>query len=147
MPVDLAERLASGCAQLAAGFDACARHARDAQISEPARRFVEQIRATAAQAACLRAPDGKRGPRTSERLRWEWLASTATSIDGAPDARLVAECLRVARSASEDVAALQRALGRDPRRQIAEGIAGAIGRAREALGRLDAVGRDETHPT
>ena len=50
--------------------------------------------ATIAAAAAV-GIDARPRARTCDRLRWEWLASTATVVDGSPDGRLLSECARI----------------------------------------------------
>jgi hypothetical protein len=57
--------------------------------------------AVAAAEAC--GVDARPRHRTGERLRWEWLASTATVVDGAADEWILAECARILAAAVESV--------------------------------------------
>lgn len=69
-------RVAAACANLAAGLEAVAKYAPGLALE------------TSSLIAALSLPSARRGGR----LRWEWLASTGSMLDGTPDARLLAEC-------------------------------------------------------
>src|SRR5579864_4626013 len=85
-----ARRIAALCSSLATGLEVWARHAGDADaaaLASDVRDVVEEA---------LRIAEASRpGVRTCERMRWEWLISTGTAIDGAPHARFHDECLRL----------------------------------------------------
>jgi hypothetical protein len=85
-----ARRVAALCSSLATGLEVWARHAGDAA----AHAFASEVRDVVEEA--LRFAEASRpGVRTCERMRWEWLISTGTAIDGAPHARFHDECLRL----------------------------------------------------
>ncbi|MBX3188298.1 MAG: hypothetical protein KF819_14865 [Labilithrix sp.] len=106
--VEHLRRLAAACSALTAGFTASAKHARDAHVAEEALTLAEVHRALQDEIAAVGAPLGlvSRPTSTSERLRWEWLASTAAALDGAPDARMLQECARLERDALAAASAL-----------------------------------------
>ncbi|AKV01562.1 hypothetical protein AKJ09_08225 [Labilithrix luteola] len=87
-------------------------------------------------AASLGAPL-RRTAATCERLRWEWLSSMGASLDGAPDERLLAECMRLLRLACEAADVLARDLS-------ASGTLEAASRARHIQTVLDRVRRAAT---
>jgi hypothetical protein len=67
------------------------------------RWLAEEARAIA-QAVAARVPGGVRKPATSERMRWEWLASTAALLDGGAEGRVAGEANRHL-AIAEDLAA------------------------------------------
>jgi hypothetical protein len=80
------------------GFDLCARRTRDEKICVAARsaaRFLRYLVESTIAAAAAQGIDARPRARTADRLRWEWLASTATVVDGVADGRLLAECARL----------------------------------------------------
>ncbi len=95
---EVALAIASACAACVAGLELCARRTRDEKIAVAARDAAGSLRslqeATIA-AAAARGVDARPRARTCDRLRWEWLASTATVVDGSADARLLSECARI----------------------------------------------------
>ncbi|MBX3205034.1 MAG: hypothetical protein KF764_08185 [Labilithrix sp.] len=95
---DVAFAIVSACSAAAAGFDLCARRADDETIAVAARSAASFLRALLdATVAVARGHGVEVRPRarTCERLRWEWLASTATVLDGSPSGRLLSECARI----------------------------------------------------
>ena len=90
--------IAAACIAASGGFDLCARRTQDETIAVAAASAAAHLRvlfdATVAAAAAT-GIEARPRARTCDRLRWEWLASTATVLDGAPDARLLAECARI----------------------------------------------------
>ena len=120
-------RLAITSSNLAVGYAVTARHASDEGLVAECVSLASLHRAVASELASLLASAGAPPPRIittcGERLRWEWLASSARLIDGASESRLLAECARI-RSEADDAAAEPRALRRraalsaatDPRR-------------------------------
>jgi hypothetical protein len=77
----------------ATGFDVCTRRAQNpddarrmATLAEGAKRIADDVSA--------QVPGGVRRPTTSERLRWEWLASTAALLDGGAEGRVAEEAQR-----------------------------------------------------
>jgi hypothetical protein len=103
-------RLARASSNLAVGYAVIARHARDEELIARCALLATLHRTTATDLAALLAQLGPPPPRLTptcgERLRWEWLASAARLTDGAADARLLAECARVASEAGDAVASL-----------------------------------------
>jgi hypothetical protein len=90
--------IASACGAVVAGLDMCARRTRDEKIAVAARNAAGSLRAlqeATIVAAAARGVDARPRARTCDRLRWEWLASTATVVDGNADARLLSECARI----------------------------------------------------
>lgn len=92
---------ATTCASVALGFDICARRTRDGNIAVAAESAARNLRSLAealrlAESTPRAAHDTGRDagirPHTGQRLRWEWLASTATLVDGRADRRLLSEC-------------------------------------------------------
>jgi hypothetical protein len=104
-------RLAAECARTALGLDACVKHARQRTNAERAAAAAAEIRTITEELAALAVGFGvelRVAEPTCERLRWEWLASTAGLLDGAPDERLFAECARAHRGACEAAEVLAR---------------------------------------
>jgi hypothetical protein len=88
----------SACAAAATGFELCARRTGDEMIGVAARSAASHLRALvegAVLAAAACGIDATPRSRTCERLRWEWLASTAMVVDGDADYRLFSECARI----------------------------------------------------
>lgn len=95
---DAARAMVSACDAAAAGFDLCARRTDDETIAVAARSAAGCVRALSdatVSAARALGIDARPRARTGDRLRWEWLASTATVVDGSADGRLLAECARI----------------------------------------------------
>lgn len=95
---DAARAMVSACDAAAAGFDLCARRTDDETIAVAARSAAACVRALAGatvSAARGLGIDARPRARTCDRLRWEWLASTAMVVDGSADGRLLDECARV----------------------------------------------------
>ena len=95
---DAALAVASACNAASVGFDLCARRTQDERIAVAAKsaaRFLRSLLDATIAAASTWGIDARPRARTCERLRWEWLASTATVVDGCPDVRLIAECARI----------------------------------------------------
>ena len=90
--------MTSACAAAAMGFDLCASRTRDETISVAASSaavYLRSLQKRAVAAARSAGVDARPRARTCDRLRWEWLASTASMLDRTPDRRLVDECARV----------------------------------------------------
>lgn len=85
--------IASAAQAASIGFDVCARRARTKEVAKRMASLAEEARAIA-EAVAADVPGGLRRPTTSERMRWEWLASTAALIDGGPEGRLAEEAGR-----------------------------------------------------
>jgi len=102
--------LVVACARLATGYELCARRARELHVADVAGSLSTLHRAVTDELASFLAASGASVPRTkptcSERLRWEWLASTGRLVDGAPERQVLIECARI----EEGVAALVVAL-------------------------------------
>jgi len=110
--VDSLRRLVAMSANIAAGFAACAKHARSAAASETATALSATHADLASELAALLASFGAPAARrvaTGERLRWEWLASTGGLVDHAPEKRVLAECVRLQREAVDLTLTLRRA--------------------------------------
>jgi hypothetical protein len=90
--------LVSAASSAVIGFDLCARRTRDKTIAVAAENAAASLRslveATTEIGGGLQANAAPRA-RTGERLRWEWLASTAMVVDGAAEGRLLSECARI----------------------------------------------------
>lgn len=101
--------LAVACSNVALGYAVTAKHAGDEHVADHAVMLADAYRSLSAHIAGLALSLGGMPPRTKatcgERLRWEWLASSARLLDGAPDERLLAECARAREAA--DVATLE----------------------------------------
>ncbi len=90
--------ITAACSAAIAGFELCASRGRDSRIAVAAKNASEALRvlfASVITAADDLGIDAHPRRRTCDRLRWEWLASTATVIDGHPEGRLLSECARV----------------------------------------------------
>lgn len=102
--------LAVACANLALGYSVTAKHARDVYVADHATMLADAYRSLAAHVVGLALSLGHTPPRTKstcgERLRWEWLASSARLLDGAPEERLLAECARTQLAADRAAAAV-----------------------------------------
>jgi hypothetical protein len=99
---DAAQRIASACHAAAFGYALASLRAEDVNVALAARQAGAFARATAdAITGChpvtLRI-------RTGDRLRWEWLASSAAMLDGKPACRLLRECARLLSDALDDAA-------------------------------------------
>lgn len=82
------------------GFEVCARRAATRDVAERMTWLADEARAIAASVGA-RVPGGLRRPSTSERMRWEWLASTAALLDGGAEGRLAEEASRHLLAAAE----------------------------------------------
>lgn len=115
--------LAVACSSLALGYSVTAKHARDEQIADRAIILADTYRSISALLAGLARslgdePTLRTKATCGERLRWEWIASSARIMDGAPEGRLLDECARTQRAAevasatlqTDDVAALHPAM-------------------------------------
>lgn len=105
-----AQRLATACTAMAAGFRACAKHTRNEALAESALTMALEQESLAGEVVRIGAALGVSLRRTSgmsESLRWEWLASTATLLDGSSDVRVLAECLRWMRAACDAARGLE----------------------------------------
>ena len=90
--------IVSACNAAAVGFALCAARTRDETIAVAAKSaaaFLCTLRDGAIDAASAAGVDARPRARTTDHLRWEWLASTATVLDGSPDGRLANECARI----------------------------------------------------
>lgn len=115
-----ARRVAADSIALSAGFEVWSRHVADGELANAARAMSIEERAIAMALAG--------GPtRTGDRLRWEWLASTAAQLDGAPHARLAAEVLRFVDEIERSLRSLERDAASSP---IAARVRGAVATAR-----------------
>ncbi|MDB4934127.1 MAG: hypothetical protein JWP87_1099 [Labilithrix sp.] len=108
--LDLLRRVAAASSSLALGFEVTARNAREERFAEETAWLAALHRSLSEEIAAAVGSAGLAPPRTKptcgERLRWEWLASAGRLIDGASDARLVAECARIQREADGAAASL-----------------------------------------
>jgi hypothetical protein len=105
-------RLALASSNLALGYAVTARHAHDEHLAAECTALADLHRMVARDLATLVALSGARPPRVTstcgERLRWEWLASSARLIDGTAEGRLLAECARIQRETDDAVAVVER---------------------------------------
>jgi len=128
--------LAAKCATVAAGLDTCVKYAHERAVREGAAALSPAYRRVEAEVnrilASVGSPAARRGA-TSERLRWEWLASTGALLDGVPDRRLLVECVRHQREALDLAFVLGEELSmydlRDGLRQIAVALDDALATA------------------
>jgi hypothetical protein len=88
---DVALAITSACTAAAVGFELCALRTHDETIAVAATNAAAFLRSLASETGV----DARPRARTCDRLRWEWLASTGTVLDGAPDRRLASECARL----------------------------------------------------
>lgn len=86
-------RIAEASQSASVGFEVCARRAETRELAGRMTRLASEARAIA-ESAAARVPGGVRRPSTSERMRWEWLASTAALLDGGVGGRVAEEALR-----------------------------------------------------
>lgn len=91
--VDELRKIASAAQAASIGFDVCARRAVTKASAARMTWLADQARGIA-EAASTKVPGGVRRPTTSERMRWEWLASTAVRLDGGAEGRLADEANR-----------------------------------------------------
>lgn len=84
----------------ALGFGVCARREPARARADALAELADELRAIAI-ATAAEVPGGVRPPSTSERLRWEWLASTAALLDGGAARRLVADAGRALADAEQ----------------------------------------------
>lgn len=92
--------LAEACAQATVGLEVCAKRSRNPAVVERATALAADAHRLADAIASER--DGARPRiRMGDRMRWEWLTSTGSFLDAAPERRTIAECLRVFESAIE----------------------------------------------
>lgn len=90
--------ITSACTAAAVGFDLCAARTHDETIAVAAKNaaaFLRSLGQATEAAARAKGIEARPRERTCDRLRWEWLASTATVLDGSSDARLAGECARL----------------------------------------------------
>jgi hypothetical protein len=90
--------LAAACTSAATGLELLVRRTREPSIAAAAKGAADNLRSVAGLAvseAASRGLDALPRARTGDRLRWEWLASTASVLDGAADERVLEECARV----------------------------------------------------
>ncbi len=93
-----ARAIASACSAAAVGFQLCASRTEVDTIAVAARNaasFLRSLQEATVEVAKALGIDARPRARTCDRLRWEWLASTAMILDGAPDERLATECARI----------------------------------------------------
>lgn len=103
----VAVAITTACDAAAVGLDVCARRTSDELTfvaAKSAAAFLRELSAATVEAAEARGVSVRPRSRTCDRLRWEWLASTATIVDGSPDARLLAECVRLLSEVDADIA-------------------------------------------
>lgn len=96
-------RIAAAMQSASLGFDVCARRATDRKNAERMTWLAGEARAIA-ELVADKVAGGVRRPTTSERMRWEWLASTAALLDGGADGRIAEEANRHLAIAEESAA-------------------------------------------
>lgn len=138
-------RMASACHSVTAGFHVCAKYTKNPVLAEMARSMAFEQGVLADEVARLAATLGAQSiPKghTSDRLRWEWLASTATVLDGTSDVRLLAECVRMMREACDAARMLERSttLAARELRDDVRSLRVLVDRACVTATRLDAGG-------
>ena len=102
--IETARAITASCSAAIAGFELCVHRTGDATLAVAAgsaAAFLRVLREATIAAAETHGIDAEARSRTCERLRWEWLASTATVVDGVPDGRLLSECARILANALE----------------------------------------------
>lgn len=72
-------RIAEAAQSASLGFDVCARRAGTKELAERMTWLAGEARAIA-ESAAAKVPGGVRRPTTSERMRWEWLASVGGRV-------------------------------------------------------------------
>lgn len=99
---DQLRKIAVACVEAAACYDVLAKRARTPELSGEATELALRHRATVAAVDAIAFAQGMPARRVStcEHLRWEWFASTAAVLDGAPDMRLAREGARISRDAA-----------------------------------------------
>jgi hypothetical protein len=134
-------QLATSGARLALGYGIAAKRARDPRAADVGASLATLHRAVADELAAVLGSFGLSVPRTkptcSERLRWEWLASTGRLTNGRAELAVLDECARIERLAEDHVVMLSReatASGVVELRQLAT----LLQRARAASLRLEA---------
>jgi hypothetical protein len=81
--------IAAAASDAALGLDVCAKRSRSPIVQARASELAQRCRALAlAMGPVMRT-------RMADRMRWEWLASTASLLEPTPERRIVAECLQV----------------------------------------------------
>jgi hypothetical protein len=110
--------MAAACSSAATGFELLVRRTRERSIAAAAKGAAAHLRSVAEAAvaeAAARGLDARLRARTGDRLRWEWLASTASVVDGSPDERVLEECARVLGDALPTVTRALAPRGKDGR--------------------------------
>ncbi|MBX3232272.1 MAG: hypothetical protein KIT84_21855 [Labilithrix sp.] len=90
--------IANALAGARAGYELCARRTNDPNVAvavisaaNSASSLLDEI----AVAAATHGLDVRPRLRMTDRLRWEWVASTGSMMEKSADARVLAECARV----------------------------------------------------
>ncbi len=141
---DLLSRVATTSEACVVGLAVLARHGKDAPIATLAADLAEELRGVASTvrfvASALGLGEDVHVRRsTCERLRWEWLASTGSLVDGSPAGRLRAECLAVLARAAEAATRLRAATEAGTDRMPRATAAHVDERIRSAAARLEAA--------
>jgi hypothetical protein len=127
-----ARRIGALCSTIATGLEVWAKHAPEPVVAANARHVAIEHRDLVDEALRI-AQISRPGVRTCERMRWEWLVATASTLDGSPDARLRAECISLIDQACE----LARDLARAPScRDAAVQLRDDLERTRAHLGHI-----------
>lgn len=122
--LDDLRKVAEAMQSASLGFDICARRANEKKIAERMGWLADEARAIA-DAAAAKVDGGVRKPSTSERMRWEWLASTAALLDGGAGGRIADE-------ANRHVTIAEESAGRIDEDEILERIARLAASSRAA---------------
>ena len=147
--VNALQQLATSGARLALGYAITATRARDPRAADVGASLATLHRAVAEELAAVLVSLGMSVPRTkptcSERLRWEWLASTGLLTNGRAELAVLDECTRIERLAEDHVIMLNAeasALGILELRQLVTRLQSA----RAASLRLQARAMDSSAP-
>ena len=132
-------RLAAACSSLAHGFAVLSRGLDDAASADRALAIASVHAEVAAMVGSIATTVGLVTPRTKatcgERLRWEWLASSARLTDGASQKRLFDECWRLQQDAAALTVRMDGAAIPTVKRAVRQ-ICAALGRMRIAASKL-----------
>ena len=98
--------IGAACLEASLGLDVCAKRSRHDAIHQTAASLAARARSIAVQIA----PQAR--TRMADRMRWEWVASTATIVspfgrEPMPERRVVADCLRAFDGALDAACAFQ----------------------------------------
>jgi hypothetical protein len=125
-----ARRVASLCASIATGLEVWAKHAKD---DAPAARDLAIEHRDIVEDALRIAQASRPGVRTCERMRWEWLLSTGSLIDGTPASMFKKELESLEGDALEAASAVVRAGGASALRDRIARSTAAVAKLFQAL--------------